>query len=329
MVTLFDILIVAAVLGFAFWGWRLGGAAATAAALEVVACLAIAVLLHEWLAGWLHVAVVMAFGDSISSGWSVLVAFAILAWGTFAVLRGVCHAKGAEDADADVDPLVDGLAGAVGGLVGGALFVGGVLVTLSMVPFLAGIKPSGDRILLDAGKLALRTAGHFVRERHEGRPVPVWGEPASRSSVASARLTSEPWFDADADGAFTDADRYRDVDGNGTFSKDLFYTDLDGDGLRRIGMLDKYVAGRWDAQLISAERSRPDAAKPAPAAHQPKPGDPQKAGGSTPAPAPKPDPKPDSKPAPKPVQKPVQKPGQKPGQKPEEKPEEKPIEADF
>ena len=44
------------------------------------------------------------------------------------------------------------------------MLVGGVLVTLSMVPFLAGLKPSGDRLARDAGKFVLRAMGQFVRE---------------------------------------------------------------------------------------------------------------------------------------------------------------------
>lgn len=263
MITPLDLLIVAAVLGLAFWGWRTGGATATTAGLELLACLAVAVVLHEWLAGLLHSVAVTAFGDGVSSGWSVLLAFSILAWGSFAILRLQCHRRPAEDdEETDDDPLIDRLLGAAAGAVGGAVFVGGVLVTLSMVPFLAGLKPSGDRLVLDAGKLVLRAMGQLVHERHEGWAVPLWGEPPSRSSVASARLTSEPWFDADADGACTDADRYRDVDGNGTFSKDLYYIDVDGDGMRRIGLIDKYVAASWDAGLMSDDRPRPDAPKP-------------------------------------------------------------------
>lgn len=296
MITPLDFLIVAAVLALAFWGWRAGGATAIVAGLEVLSCLALAVVFHEWLAGLLHAVAVTAFGDAVSSGWSVLVAFSFLAWGTFAILRLQCHRRPADDdEETDDDPLIDRLVGAGAGAVGGTVFVGGVLVTLSMVPFLAGLKPSGDRLVLDAGKLVLHAMGQFIHERHEGWAVPLWGEPPSRSAVASARLTSEPWFDADDDGTCTDADRYRDVDGNGTFSKDLYYTDVDRDGMRRIGLIDKYVAARWDVGLMSDDRPRPDAAKPAqpPAPSEPpKPVQPSKPARSpTPAQPQKPDPR--------------------------------------
>jgi hypothetical protein len=281
MISLIDILIVAAVLGFTFWGWRVGAAAAIVAGLETLACLAIAVVFHEWLAGVFQFIVVTAFGDSVSSGWSVLVAFAMLAWGTFAILRLQFHRSPGDETDDD--PLVDRLLGATAGAMGGVVFVGGTLVTLSMVSFLGGFKPSGDRLVMDCGKLVLRAMGQFVHERHDGWPLPLWGEPASRSADASARLTSEPWFDADDDGACTEADRYRDVDGNGTFSKDLYYTDVDRDGVRRIGLIDKYVAARWDAALMSNDRPRPDAPKPP--APVPQPPKPTKPDGRKPAPA--------------------------------------------
>jgi len=285
MFTLFDLIIVAAILGFAYRGWVAGFEAATIEALELLACLSIAVMAHEAVAGFLHAGVVLALGDGISVTWAVAAAFSLLAWGTFAVVRLLVHQKPADDDEdqaSGVDPLGDRLAGAIAGGVGGALFVGGVLVTLSMMPFLAGLKPSGDRLLLDVGKTTLRSGGQFATERHDGRPLPLWGEPASRSSDSTARLTSEPWFDADGDRKFTDVDRFRDVDANGTFSKDLYFTDVDGDGMRRIGLIDKYVVGRWDAGLVSSNRPRPapkkepPEAKPAVPAAAEKPAEPAK-----------------------------------------------------
>lgn len=274
MITLFDLLVVAAVLGFAYWGWLVGLQAASIAALELVACLTVAVMLHEAVAGALHAVLLMVLGDWVPQAWSILLSFGLLAWGSFALVRSLCHAQSdeVEDDDSvelDIDPLSDRLAGAVAGIFGGVVFVGAVLVTLSMVPFLAGWKPSGDRLVVDVGKVALRTAGGLALERHDGRSLPLDGEPPSRASVASARLTSEPWFDADDDGTFSDADRFRDVDGNGTFSKDLYFEDVDADGLRRIGLIDKYVAGRWDASLTSDDRPRPDLQKPATTAPPP------------------------------------------------------------
>jgi hypothetical protein len=299
MITFWDIIVVAGILGFAFWGWREGLEAAGVAALELLACLALGITLHETVAGWLHAGAVLLVGDWASQAWCVLLAFGLLVWGGFALIRFQFHAAaGAEEPEeAEIDPLADRLGGVVAGGFGGMLFIGGVFVTLSMVPFLAGLKPA-ENSLLDVGKTALRVAGQFAGGWHEGRSLPLWGEPPSRRTVLSARLTSEPWFDTDDDGKLTEADRYRDVDGSGTFTKDLFFEDSDGDGLRRIGLIDKYVVGRWDAMLISEDRPRPKPDKPA----APTPPAPAKPGPAKPGPAGKPPasgPAQPTKPAPK------------------------------
>lgn len=264
MITLFDLLVVAGILGLAWWGGVVGLGAASVAALEVTCCVLAAIVLSETAAGYLHAGLVMAFGDSLSQSWSILLCFAGIAWGSFALLRTQCHSTDDDDEDeGDIDPLLDRLGGIIAGGFGGAVFIGGLLITLSMVPFLAGLKPSGGRMLLDVGLMNLRMADSFAGERHEGRSLAIWGEPASRSSDLVARLASEPWFDADEDGEYSEADGYRDVDGNGTFTQDLYYSDVDLDGMRRIGLADKYVAGRWDGGLISLDRNRPAPAKPA------------------------------------------------------------------
>jgi len=262
MLTLPDLLIVVSVLAFAYGGWRIGIEAASFAALEVVACLVAGVILHETVAGWLFAAASGLMGDWASQSWCVLLAFALLAWGGFAGVRLWFHRTSPKDEeDFDIDPLGDRLGGAVAGAFGGAALVGGALVTLSMIPWLAWLKPTGDQMLLDVGKMVLRTGGQLAWDQHGDRSIPVLGEPPARSTNPAARLTSEPWFDADDDGKFTEADRYRDVDGNGTFTKDLYFEDLDGDGLRRVGMVDKYMAGRWDGGLRSDDRPRPEQAK--------------------------------------------------------------------
>jgi len=265
MITLADILVIAAVLGFAYWGWLVGLETAAVAALELVACLVAAVLLHEMVAGLLLAGMELAVGDWASQSWSVLLAFTLISWGSFAAIRQGLHRKPGGEEETDIDPLADRLGGAVAGGIGGAVFAGGVLVTLSMIPFLAWLKPSGDRMLLDVGKTVLRVGCQFAfDQRDEGRSLPLEGEPPSRMSVASASLASEPWFDTDEDGVCTDADRFRDVDDNDLFTKDLYFLDVDADGMRRIGLVDKYVAGRWDAALVSEDRPRPDLKKPTP-----------------------------------------------------------------
>jgi hypothetical protein len=139
-----------------------------------------------------------------------------------------------------------------------------------MCPLLSFLRIPAQHMFLDVGKTALRTAGVFAGERHEGRSLVLYGEPPSRESVGSARLTNESWFDTDANNTPDDHDPYFDADGNGTFTKDLYYEDVDGNRMRRVGLLEKYTVGRWDSQILVANRERPvkglakTAAKPAP-----------------------------------------------------------------
>jgi len=286
MITLCDLLVVALILAAAYWGWLVGLQQASVAALEVLACLSGAILLHEPVAGFLHGVFTAVLGDWLSQAWSIAIAFSILAWGSLTGLRLWLHRTAKDDADdgTEADPLGDRLAGGVAGGVGGALLAGGILITVSMLPILAGLKPSGDRMLLDVGKTVLRATGHFLPGQDQPRVLPVWGEPPSKMSVLSSRLTSEPWFDTDDDAAFGDADRFRDVDGNGVFTKDLYFVDLDGDGIRWVGLVDKYVAGRWDGGLISNDRPRPEPKTP-PVTSPQQPADSPKKKPSEPAPA--------------------------------------------
>jgi hypothetical protein len=112
-------------------------------------------------------------------------------------------------------------------------------------------------MFIDVGKTALRTAGVFAGEKHEGRSLVLYGEPASRGSVGSARLASETWYDTDANSTIDDHDPYFDSDGNGSFTKDLYYDDVDTNRLRRVGLLEKYTVSRWDGQVIVSNRERP------------------------------------------------------------------------
>jgi hypothetical protein len=149
----------------------------------------------------------------------------------------------------------------------------------------------------DVGGTVLRMAGAFEPDWHEGKSLIVYGEPASTSSNATARLTNEPWFDVDEDGQLGDADRFSDIDANGAFSKDLYFLDLDESGDRRIGLYDKFAAGRWDSYLTSSARDRPDQKKRA--AEEPaSDAEPAAPAPSKPAPPPPPPPEPVVRPEP-------------------------------
>jgi uncharacterized membrane protein required for colicin V production len=266
MTILFDLIILAFVLFFAYQGWEKGMWTAGIAALEVLVCVTLAVLLHEPIAGFLHPWLLIVSSD-LSQTWAIFVTFAILAWVPFVLLRVLCHTTDVVNVNfVEIDPLGDRVGGLIAGGIGGALFVGGLLVTASMVPFLAPLKPSGDQMLFDPGKFALQAAGRFVTERpegHEGPPVAIEGGPISSKADRRAILTCEPWVDVNGNGEFSEeTDRYRDADGDGSYSKTLYAADVDRTGMRRVGLIDKYVAGCWDEQLRTPVQKRTDITKP-------------------------------------------------------------------
>ncbi len=265
MITLFDFIIVAFVLFYAYMGWEAGMWTASIAALELLGCIAAAVLLHEAMAGFLVPLARSTISEELSQTWMIFLAFAVVAWGLFAAIRFQFHKTEPVNPDVvDIDPLSDRIGGVIAGGIGGAIFVGGVLVNASMLPLLAPMKPSGDRMLFDVGKLVLDAAGRFVTESPGEKSLAIWGEPAVTKANKQALLANEPWIDVDDNGEFSEADRFRDVDGSGTFSKDLYFIDVDRDGMRRLGLVDKYVVGSWDDLLRSAVRQRDDVKKPDP-----------------------------------------------------------------
>jgi hypothetical protein len=264
---MYDLLVIAAVIGCAWLGSTKGFHWALAVTLELGAAFGAAVLLHEPVAG-LIAELIRLVAESFlprsdSYQWFALtLAFVLLCWAPFATLVYVYH-RSAED-PVELPPLVDRLGGGVVGLVGGVLFAGASLVFLSILPLPSLLKPAPARMFFDVGTLALRTAARFAPDTHEGSSLLLDGEPVSRKSVLSAKLSNEPWCDVDGDSTQTDADRYRDIDGNGTYTADFYFVDVDRDGSRRIGLIDKYVTGCWDSSLNSSPRERTDIKKPAP-----------------------------------------------------------------
>lgn len=273
---MYDVLVIASVVGCGWLGFRYGLHAAVVASLELLACLAVATMGHEPITGLVDSGLQLVAGSLVPQGWIVFVVFAALLWGSFALIRRILHRDEAEPALDDGEPAVDiasRVAAVLAGSLGGLLLAGGALVTLSMLPLASFLKPVGDRMFLDAGRIALQAGGLFAGDRHEGRSLVMYGEPVSSQSVASAGLSSEPWVDMDGDASPSDADRFRDLDGNGSFTGDLYYTDVDGDRMRRIGLYDKYVCGCWTSAVNHDDRPRPvekkPAKKPAPADQKP------------------------------------------------------------
>jgi hypothetical protein len=256
----FDLIVL---VGLAYLAWlasAMGLYLTTVASLEVFVSLVTALLLYEPIASFLTPLLIENLGvflpESVSlQAWAVFLSFTILMWVTFFVLWTVVHPKVATKEIATLPPIDQGV-GAVVGWFGGMLFLGAIMITWSMFPF-NFLRIPAQHMFLDVGKTALRTAGVFAGERHEGKSLVLYGEPASRESVGSARLASETWYDTDGNNTHDDHDPYFDSDANGSFTKDLYYEDVDTDRLRRVGLLEKYTVSRWDNQVIVGNRERP------------------------------------------------------------------------
>ncbi|NBW95642.1 MAG: hypothetical protein EBR28_02660 [Planctomycetia bacterium] len=269
---MYDLLVIAAVLGAVWLGSTKGLHWATSVALEMAASFGLAFLVHEPVAAGVAEFIRLTAEPLLPQGtdyqwFAILVAFLLACWVPFGLLIYFLH-RGDEDGSLDIHPLVDRIGGAVAGGVAGIVIAGCVLVTLSIVPLPGWLKPAGGSMFLDAGSLVLRAVGRLAPETHEtpegGWSLVLDGEPASRSTSLSAKLTNEPWCDVDGDSKQTEKDPFRDLDGNDTYTKDLYFVDVDGNGSRRIGVLDKYITGCWDSSLNSSPRERPDVKKPAP-----------------------------------------------------------------
>jgi hypothetical protein len=258
---LYDLLVLAAVIGCGWVGVRIGLGPIAAAALELLGCAIGAAIVHEPLVASIDAAVRLVLGDVSLEPWLYPLVYGAVAAGGFVGLRRLLHRDSLLPGDPrDDSPLAKGAAALAGGL-GGFVAAGAALVTMSMLPVLSGIKPTPRSMFLDAGRPVLAAAAAFSGDVHDGRSLPVFGEPPSRASDTGARLTSEPWYDADGDGEIGETDRFSDVDGNGVYTKDLYYSDVDGDGVRRVGLLDKYRAGCWQYEVLQFDRERTDLPK--------------------------------------------------------------------
>ena len=262
---LFDLIVLVGLLYLAWLGSAMGLYVTTVTALELFVSLVPALLLYEPLAGFLAPLLADNLGvflpESVSlSAWAVFLSFATLMWGSFLTLWLTVHPKVTPKEIATLPPIDQG-GGAVIGWFGGMLLLGAMMITWSMLPF-GLLRIPAQHMFLDVGKTALRTAGVFAGDKHEGRSLVLYGEPPCRESAGSARLASETWYDTDGNTKPDDFDPYYDGDGNGTFTKDLYYVDLDSDRLRRVGLLEKYTVGRWDGLVMVGNRERPQKGPP-------------------------------------------------------------------
>jgi hypothetical protein len=274
----FDVVVLMVVLYLGWLGSAHGAFVAAVTLLEVYAALSLAILLYEPLAGLLTRVADEQFGyllpDSFSlESWAIFLSFAVLLWGTLTLLWIFVHPK-ITPADVPGYPPADMGGGFLLAACAGGLTIGGALVTWSMCPLLGSLRVPARHMFFDVGTLALRSGGRFLGDVHEGRALPVYGEPPSRESVGAARLASEAAYDADVNGTIDDHEGFFDADGNGVFSENLYYLDIDGNRVRRVGMAEKYTAGRWDSSLTSKNRERPSRGQPPAAGPAASPGQP-------------------------------------------------------
>lgn len=261
-----DAVVVLGILYCAWLGSDKGLFPSLAAGLLVFTSLACAIVFHEVLADVIGNGIVEAAGALMPMGfmvqkWFGFLLFVGIFWGLLVVLW-VYVMPLVTDAELDTLPLIDTFGGAIAGGFSGLLFIGSILITASITPFVPFATPT-----VDIGRTALRTAGRFAGDFHEGRSLVLYGEPATRDGLPlsradrDAQLTNESWFDANGTGLDEkdDADPFYDANGDGIYTKDLYYLDLDGDGGRRIGLLEKYTVGSWD-WVIAKSRNRDELA---------------------------------------------------------------------
>ena len=295
---MYDLAVICAV-GFAAWqGSQAGMLAAAVVGLEMIVSLTVGVLFHELVAGLLAEGLKFVAEPFLPSefpyqGLAVALAFALLTWGTFGALRFRFHRQSPASAPDDEHarpPTIERIAGGLAGGCTGVVIAGAALVTLSMLPLPSALRTDPQGMFFDVGSRVLGMAGEFEPDRHEGVSLVVYGEPASRSSEPSAKLTSEPRVAGPDEASPDEGARFSDVDGNASFSTDLYFLDLDDDGARRVGLREKYVLGDWSGTLQTHARERP---KPAAGEQQADSASEPPAGGeaaAAPAAAAKPDP---------------------------------------
>jgi hypothetical protein len=269
-----DLAVLGAVLYVGWLGSDRGIFEMAAFGLQLLAAIILGVLLMEPLADLIGSGIESGIGPFLPEwisfeAWAVFLSFALLCWVPFLVLLVNVHPRFAGGGEMKSISTVEKIGGALVGGIDGLLVVGVILITLSLLPFFDGLKVNGNNVHFDVGRTVLHAASGFAGEWHEGRSLAMLGEPASRESVPEARLSSEPRCDSGEGGESSEVARFYDVDENGSFTKDLYYLDVDGSSSRRIGMVEKYVVGRWDGNVVIMDRDRPQpVSQQAPPANQ-------------------------------------------------------------
>lgn len=231
-----NLVVAASIAGMAIYGWRQGLFLATVAGLQVLApCLAALAFVPE----------LQAFVSSwgIPSDQSFCVAF-LLIFGLgilgirLAVGAGVPH-------DAiSFAPIIDMVGGGLVGAVAGLVVAGGLLIAWSMAGLPQGAELDARTLVIDAGKTMLSSFSRCVMPAGDGRKLLLEGERTSVDSAAAGRC-SEPFVDANHNGAFDAGERYLDLDHNGSFTLERPFVDVNGNHCRDFGLCECYELASW------------------------------------------------------------------------------------
>lgn len=229
----------------AIYGWYHGIFLAVVAGLQILASFIVACACAQPVA-----AILATFG--VSPEHALAMAYLILCGASLVIIRlavGAWVPAGA----VRLGQVVDGVGGACAGAVGGAILGGVLLVGWSLAPLPDWIRFDASHLPFDGGRHVLWTLARWVTADAASAHALFDGAlPASTAAATGVVRASEPFVDADGDGAYdaaTDSDaaaeRFLDLDGDGAFTPDMRWADPAGLGRRRIGLHDCYRLADW------------------------------------------------------------------------------------
>jgi len=240
-----DVFVAATVAGFAFYGWQQGLFVTTIASLQVLASALAAVAFASTLAPMLESA-------GVPSEWALAVGYFGIAAGGVLVTRlavGAVVPREAISFARAIDTFLSAAVGAVAGMVlAGAILVGW---SMAVLPDWARLDAAGMK--LDAGSQLLATFTRCLLPAGQSRDVLFDGEAAARQSEGeptNAPRCSEPFVDANGNGAFDDGERYLDLDDDGQFTRQRFFAASNGNRRRDFGLRECLRLAAWKQLVV-------------------------------------------------------------------------------
>ena len=235
-----DVFVAATVAGFAFYGWQQGLFITTIAALQVLASAMTAMAFASTLAPMLESA-------GVPGEWALAAGyFGIFAGGMLAtrLAVGAVVPRDAISFARAIDTFLSAAVGAVAGLV----LAGTILVGWSMaaLPDWARLDAAGRK--LDAGSQLLATFTRCLLPAGRARDALLDGEAAAGQPAGeptNAPRCSEPFVDANGNGAFDEGERYLDLDDDGRFTRQRFFVDSNGNRRRDFGLRECLRLAAW------------------------------------------------------------------------------------